>query len=283
LPVDGDHIIYYRTLAHYERLRSLTEQTKQRFAVIGAGFIGSEIAAALTMNDQEVVLIFPLAGIGGHMFPPDLANFLNDYYREHGVEVVPDERIADVEQDEDGLILKTQSGREIRADHAVAGLGIDPNIELAQRAGLEVGDGIIVDSFLRTSDPNVYAAGDVASFYNATLDTRLRVEHEDNANTMGRLAGRAMAGEPEPYNYLPYFYSDLFELGYEAVGELKSDLELVTDWQEACRQGVVYYLQRGRVRGVLLWNVWDQLDAARELIAAPGPFKPNDLKGRLPA
>lgn len=227
-------------------------------------------------------MTFPEAGIGGHMFPPDLVGFLNDYYREHGVEIVPGEHVADVEQRGDGLILKTRSGREIRADHAVAGLGIDPNIELAQRAGLEVGDGIIVDAFLRTSDPDIYAAGDVASFYNPSLDTRMRVEHEDNANTMGRLAGRAMAGEPEPYNYLPYFYSDLFELGYEAVGELKPDLEMIADWQEPYHRGVIYYLQAGRVRGVLLWNVWDQLDAARELIAAAGPFSSADLKGRLP-
>ena len=91
-----------------------------------------------------------------------------------------------------------------------------------------------------------------------------------------------MAGHAEPYHHLPFFYSDLFELGYEAVGELDSRLETVADWKEQNRQGVIYYLQNGRVRGVLLWNVWEQVEAARKLIAEPGPFKPNDLKGRLP-
>src|SRR5206468_9975928 len=117
-------------------------------------------------------------------------------------------------------------------------------------------------------------------------------EHEDNANTMGTLAGRNMAGragragaqgDAAPYDHLPFFYSDLFDLGYEAVGNLDARLETVADWQEPYREGVVYYLRDGRVRGVLLWNVWEQVDPARRLIAEPGPFKASDLKGRLPA
>jgi hypothetical protein len=100
---------------------------------------------------------------------------------------------------------------------------------------------------------------------------------------MGKLAGQAMAGERIAYHHLPFFYSDLFELGYEAVGELDSRLETVADWQEPYRKGVVYYLREGRVRGVLLWNVWEQVEAARELIAQPGPFGLETLKGRLPA
>jgi hypothetical protein len=109
----------------------------------------------------------------------------------------------------------------------------------------------------------------------------LRVEHEDNANTMGELAGRSMAGEPVSYDHLPFFYSDLFELGYEAVGEIDSQLETVADWKEPHREGVVYYVREARVRGVFLWNVWERVDAARELIAEPGPFRPEDLHGRL--
>ena len=100
---------------------------------------------------------------------------------------------------------------------------------------------------------------------------------------MGRLAGRAMAGAPEPYDHLPFFYSDLFDLGYEAVGDLDPRLDTVADWAEPFREGVVYYLAEGRVRGVLLWNVWGQVDAARQLIAEPGPIRAADLRGRLPA
>jgi len=110
----------------------------------------------------------------------------------------------------------------------------------------------------------------------------MRVEHEDNALTMGKTAGRNMAGESTRYDHLPMFYSDLFDLGYEAVGEMNPALPTFADWQEPFRKGVVYYLQGGRVRGVLLWNVWGQVEAARRLIGEPGPFSPADLKGRLP-
>ncbi len=91
-----------------------------------------------------------------------------------------------------------------------------------------------------------------------------------------------MAGKSEPYDHLPFFYSDMFELGYEAVGELDSRLEMFADWKRPNEEGVVYYLKGDRVRGVLLWNVWEQVEAARKLIAAPGPFTRENLKGRLP-
>ena len=287
LPFGGDDIIYYRTLDDYERLRSLTEQC-QRFAVVGGGFIGSEIAAALTLNGKQVVMAFPGSAIGGHLFPADLAAFLNDYYRQKGVEVLAGEKAVgwDTRQGKPVLNIhndQTRADREIVADAVVAGIGIQPDVELAQAAGLEVENGICVDRGLQTSCPDIYAAGDVANFYNPALEKRIRVEHEDNANTMGRLAGQAMAGRAVIYDYLPSFYSDLFELGFEAVGEVDARLETVADWKEPFREGVVYYLRDGRVRGVLLWNVWDQVDNARKLIAETGPFRAEDLRGRLPA
>jgi len=144
-----------------------------------------------------------------------------------------------------------------------------------------VDNGIVVDEFLRTSNPNIYAAGDVATFFNPALGKRMRAEHEDNANTMGGQAGRNMAGPPQPYHHLPFFYSDLFEFGYEAVGELDSRLETFADWKQPNKEGVIYYLQNKRVRGVLLWNVWGHVEAARRLIAEPGPFHAENLKGRL--
>ena len=281
LPFGEDRIIYFRTLEDYRKLRTLAEQGR-RFAVIGGGFIGSEIAAALAMNGKEVVMLFPKEAIGAQAFPADLARFLNGFYREKGVEVLAGETVSGLETHTERLDVRTSGGQEVTVDGVVAGIGIEPDVRLAEGAGLEVGDGIVVDEFLRTSSPDVYAAGDVANFYNPDLDKRLRVEHEDNANTMGLLAGRNMAGAAEPYHHLPFFYSDLFELGYEAVGEVDARLETVADWKDLGREGVVYYLREGQVRGVLLWNVWGQVDAARRLIAEPGPFEAGDLKGRLP-
>ena len=141
--------------------------------------------------------------------------------------------------------------------------------------------GIRVNSALRTSHPDIFAAGDVAEFFSPALRTYVRVEHEDNANTMGDAAGRSMAGQSVCYDHLPFFYSDLFELGYEAVGEVDSRLETVADWKDLYREGVVHYLQDGHVRGVLLWNVWERVDAARRLIREAGPFQAEDLEGRL--
>jgi NADPH-dependent 2,4-dienoyl-CoA reductase/sulfur reductase-like enzyme len=278
----GDDVIYYRTLDDYQRLRDLTEQG-QRFAVIGGGFIGSEIAAALAMNGKEVVMLFPDAGIGERVFGPDLSAFVTEYYRQRGVEVLAGETAQSLERRGGQVVLQTASGRELLVDGVVAGIGIEPNSELAQAAGLEVDNGVVVDALLRTSHLDIYAAGDVANFANPALGKRMRVEHEDNANTMGRQAGRSMAGDPVPYDHLPFFYSDLFDLGYEAVGELDARLEIIADWKEPFREGVLYYLRDGRVRGVLLWNVWEQVDAARRLIDEPGPFQSNNLIGRLPA
>jgi 3-phenylpropionate/trans-cinnamate dioxygenase ferredoxin reductase component len=280
LPFGDDSILYYRSFRDYERLRAASEN-KQRFAVIGGGFIGSEIAAALTMNGKEVVMVFPEAGIGGLVYPENIALYLVDYYREKGVEVQPHEMVAGLETDGDQSVLKTQSGREFRADMVIAGIGITPNTGLAMEAGLETDNGIIVDEHCRTSDPDIYAAGDVAEFYNPALNKRMRVEHEDNANAMGKLAGRSMAGADDSYDYLPMFYSDLFDHGYEAVGELNAELETFVDWQEPYQKGVIYYLKDGQVRGVLLWNVWDQVDNARQLIGQTIPT--DELQSKLPA
>ncbi len=282
LPFGDDRVIYYRTLNDYTRLRALTEQG-QRFAVIGSGFIGSEIAAALAMNHKEVVMLFPGEAIGGRIFSRELSSFLNEFYRKQGVDVQPGERVVGLRPQGAQAVLETHRGRTVVVDGVVAGLGIEPNTDLARAAGLDVEDGIVVDEALRTSHPDIYAAGDVASFYSPALGKRIRVEHEDNANVMGQAAGLAMAGRGEPYRHLPYFYSDLFDLGYEAVGDLDARLEVVVDWKQPYREGVVYYLGQGRVRGVLLWNTWEQIEAARALIAEPGPFRPEDLKGRLPA
>jgi len=276
---DGQ-IIYFRTLSDYRRLQALAE-TGRRFAVIGGGFIGSEIAAALAMNGKEVVMIFPGKDIGDRVFPRPLARFVSNFYTKKGVEVLAGEKIIGLETQGNQRVLKTSTKREIEADGVVAGVGIEPNVELAQTVGLEVENGIIVDEFLRTSHPDIHAAGDVAAFYNPALGKHIRVEHEDNANAMGRMAGRNMAGKAEPYHHLPFFYSDMFDLGYEAVGEVDSSLETFADWKRPNEEGVIYYLQNGRVRGVLLWNVWEQVEAARQLIAEPGPFTVRNLKGRL--
>ena len=280
LPFPAEDVIYFRTLDDYERVRELSDG-KASFLVIGGGFIGSEVAAALTINGSTVSMVFPDAGIGSRIYPPGLVTFLNDYYRDKGVTLLAGESVVGMEKSGGQQAVKTASGKVLRADAVIAGIGIVPETGLAQALGLEVDKGIMVDALLRSSDPDIYAAGDVANVYSPMLDVRRRVEHEDNANMMGKAAGRNMAGCAEPYEHLPYFYSDLFDLGYEAVGEFGTDMEIIEDWQEPFRKGVVYYRRAERVRGVLLWNVWDRLDAARELIAGHESLSRQALIGRI--
>ena len=229
---------------------------------------------------------FPRRASAGRKFPAELAHFLNDFYRQKGVEVLPEADRVAVTSQQGKFRVTARLGhderpRELATDVVIAGLGIEPNVELARQAGLELGAGIRVDASLRTSQADIYAAGDVAEFFNPALQTHLHVEHEDNANTMGQQAGRAMAGETLSYDHLPFYYSDLFELGYEAVGQLDAQLETVADWKEPYREGVVYYMREGRVRGVLLWNVRDRVEAARRLIAEGQRFQPGELKATL--
>jgi NADPH-dependent 2,4-dienoyl-CoA reductase/sulfur reductase-like enzyme len=257
----------------------------KRIGVIGGGFIGSEMAAALASNGEEVVMIFPETGLGASIFPADLSQFLTRYYREKGVEIHTGIEIQAIGRQWDGFLLLGKDGQTVMVDHILAGIGIRPNTELARAAGIdiggpEVGGGILVDERLRTNEPDVFAAGDVASFYNPALGRTLRVEHEDNALRMGRLAGRNMAGGDAVYDRLPSFYSDLFDLGYEAVGELNPRLQTAADWEDPFRQGVIYYLNQDKIRGVLLWNTWGQVDAARALIAEGSAYRPGVLSGR---
>jgi NADPH-dependent 2,4-dienoyl-CoA reductase/sulfur reductase-like enzyme len=280
LPDADENVIYFRTVADYRKLRGLSERGKD-FVVIGGGFIGSEVAAALAMSGKHVTMIFPSNAIGSRVYPPALAAFLNAYYEEKGVTLFLSETVKSVHKSGNKMIVTTGKGLEITADGVVAGLGIVPNTTLAEQAGLDVGNGIVVDELLRTSDPDIYAAGDVANFHSAALDKRMRVEHEDNANVMGEMAGRNMAGQSDIYSHQPYFYSDLFDLGYEAVGVLDSSLDIVEDWEETFHKGVIYYLRDGFVRGVLLWNTWGQVAAATQLIAEKAQHTGETLKGRI--
>jgi len=281
LPFGNGNIIYFRNFQDYKHLRELSER-RNHFIVIGGSFIGSEIAAALTMVGKKVTMIVRGEAISDHIFPNDLAHFLNDYYRQKGVEVLTNESAADVQKVGARFKVQTESGLVIEADGVVAGIGIQPNLDLAKDTGLKITDGIVVNERLETSDPDIFAAGDVANFFHAALEKRTRVEHENNAVEMGKLAGRNMAGANEQYTYTPMFYSDLFDLGYEAVGEISSKMKMIADWQESpFKKGVIYYMTHGRVRGVLLWNVWEKIDAARALLTEKGLFGEKDLMGRI--
>jgi len=270
----GEGVVYFRTLDDYRHLRAQAVEGA-RFVVIGGGFIGSELAAALSDTGCRVTMVFPEPGIAHRILPAGLSAFVASYYRERGVEVLAGETVSAVAAG----AVHTRSGAVLEADGIVAGLGVIPNTGLAESAGLEIDDGIVVDEYGRAGRrEDVFAAGDVASFPVPVLGTRMRVEHEDHANTHGKTVGANMAGAGIPYEHLPFFYSDMFDLGYEAVGEVDSRLQTVESWQEPNRKGVVAYVDaERRPRGFLLWNVWDKVDDARERIRAAEPVDEEAL------
>lgn len=280
-------VIYFRTLEDYRKLRKLTEEERS-FVVVGGSFLGSEIAAALAMAGKKVTLLFPEEGICRRILPESLSDHLTEMFREKGVDVRCGVGVASVRRSARFLLVATEeeNTETIRADGVVAGLGIVPNDGLAATAGLEVveeedGGGIIVDAHMRTSADDVYAAGDVAAVWCPSLGIRRRFEHEDQANATGRHAGRAMAGADEEFDHLPYFYSDLFDVGYEAVGDLDPSHTVVEQWEDEMERGVLYYLEGRRVRGVLLWNVRGRLREARALIRSEEGHTASSVVGAI--
>ncbi len=274
----------YRTLDDYIEVRQAVDAGRRRVAVFGGGFIGAELSAGLSMQDgARVTLAFPQPSLWSNRLPKALSEQVTSYYTAHGIDVAAGEMVSAIERRADGALdVRLAGGRRVTVDLGIAGIGVEPRLALAARAGIATEGGIVVDPFCRTSAPDVFAAGDVASFPSA-LGGRRRVEHEDHAHRHGRTAGRNMAGHEERYDYLPMFYSDLFDLGFEAVGDMDARLEMFEDWVEPLAQGVVYYLDSERhVAGVLLWNVWDRLEAARELLREGRAWKsPGDLAGRI--
>lgn len=283
LPSVPDGVVFYRTLDDYKMVQDLA-QSKDNFCVIGGGFIGSEIAAALNKQGKQVTMIFPEVGISGLRFPEDLAKFLNDYYQEKGVRVLDGYLVDAISKQGDKFEIGYKNLNEENLiketfDGVIVGIGIKPNTDLAESAGLEIADGIVVNEYLQTSDPDILAAGDVANFMNAGLGKRVRVEHEDNANTMGKVAGKNMSAEMQKYDHFPFFYSDLFDLGYEAVGEMDQALDIYEDWVEEYRKGTIYYLDQGKIRGIIFWDLWGQVNQGIKLITEGKIYKKPDLKG----
>ncbi|MGU3434954.1 NAD(P)/FAD-dependent oxidoreductase [Actinomycetes bacterium M1A6_2h] len=273
-------VVYFRTYADYRRLRELATEGSH-IAVVGGGYIGAEIASALVQNKVKVTLVTSDDTLGAHMFPADLASAFDQGFVDHGVTVTRSAKVTGGSQSESSVTVTLDDGTSIEADAVVFGLGVTPNTDLAENAGLDVDNGIVVDEFLRTSDEHIYAAGDVANYPDAILGRR-RIEHVDNAEQMGKTVGQIMAGSTDPYTYTPLFYSDVFDDGYQAIGTLDASLTTVEDWKEPAKEGVVYYLNdEKRVQGVLMWNVWEGLDEARELLADTTAQTEDSLRGTI--
>jgi len=276
---DLDGVCYFRTLDDFRHIHSRAAEAKSAL-VIGGGFIGSELAAALNVT-LDVTMIFPAATICDRVFPKSVGQAIQRHYRERGVYILDSDMPVSIHKGEYGFDTQTSGGKYVESDLVIVGIGTLPVMGLAQEAGLTTGDGIIVNEYLQTSHPDIYAAGDIANFPYAALGRNMRIEHWDNALNQGKTAGRNMAGARESFTYQPYFFSDLFEFGYEATGDVSTKLETFADWKKENETGIIYYLADGKVRGVMMCNVWDKMDAARELIRKGERVSPEGLRGRI--
>ncbi len=273
---ESERVLLYRSAADYRRLRAIADD-RGHVVVVGGGYIGQEIAAALVQEGVRVTLVLSDAVVGGAVFPAALARTVDAMFRDAGVELVTGARATGGREADGGVTVDLEDGTTLRADAVVVGLGIVPATDLAEDAGIEVGDGVIVDERLRTSADDVLAAGDVASYPDRILGRR-RIEHVDNAQQQGRTAGRNLAGADEAYEHTPFYYSVLFGNRYEAVGTLDASLQTVERWLDGGREGVVYYLDdEGHPVGVLNWNLEDRLDEARSVLASNPPLTAEQL------
>lgn len=267
---------YLRTIADADALRAAASSASA-IAVIGGGWIGSEVAASLRQLGHDVTLISNLPRPLERVLGPEVAEVYREVHVEHGVRLEHG-HVAGIEGDSRVSRVRLSDGRRIAADVVVVGVGAAPRIELATRAGLETREGAIVtDEYLRTSVPTIYAAGDVASAFHPRFGRHLRVEHWDNAIRQGKAAAANILGAAEPYARMPYFYSDQFELGMEYRGLATEWGRVVIRGDVAAREFHAFWIADSRVIAAMNVNLWDDGNALRRLVESEERVDPDRL------
>src|SRR5215212_8596903 len=279
LPVEGadlDGVLYLRTTADSDAIRERID-SGGRLVTIGAGWIGAEVAASAKQKGCDVTIVemaqLPLERVLG----PELGAIYREIHADNGVEFIGGASIEAIEGDGKVRAVRLAGDRRIEADFVVVGVGVEPRVELARAAGLELDNGIAVDEYLRTSAESIYAAGDVANAQHPFYNTRIRVEHWANALNQGPVAARNMLGRSESYDRIPYFFSDQYDVGMEYAG-------YATDWDEVVfrcdpksREFIAFWLKEERVLAGMNVNVSDVNDDIQALIRARRPID----RGRL--
>ena len=272
LPVvddSGAPVAYLRTIEDSRRIKDAL-QPGRRVTVVGGGWIGLEVAAAARTAGCEVVVLEALEKPLLRVLGPEVADVFATLHREQGVEIRTNASVSAVDHDAGRTVVHLEGGETVETDLLVVGVGVQPNVALAEAAGLETENGVLVDEYLRTSHPDVYAAGDVANAYHPRLGRRVRVEHWDNAIEQGLAVARNMLGAEAAYERLPYFYTDQYDLGMEYVGNVGPEGydQVVLRGDVADRVFTAFWLEGGRVVAGMHANDWDAIDPIRAIVSS---------------
>lgn len=263
---DLSTVRYFRDLEDYLDLEARMDRF-QHVTIVGGGFTAVEMTSALRSRGKEVTLIFPEEYPLHRFLPRSIGVGLVEFLREEGVETVSGDTLVQLEERGGYVHARTYNGNELTTQLVLVDNGGEPLSDLADAAGLDTDDGIVVDEYGHGSKPHVWAAGDVAEFPYLALGQLRRVEGSDHAEHHGRLVGENMAGAGKVYDHLPLKWFRVGELQFEGVGELDSRLGHEEVWLEPGREGVIYYLRDDVIRGVLLVNVPARLEWARQLVS----------------
>jgi len=258
---------YLRRLDDSDGLREAIKAAS-RLVVIGAGWIGSEAAASARQLGCDVTIVAPEAVPLERVMGQEVGAVYRDLHREHGVDLRLATGVDAILGTRAAEGVRVSDGDTVEADLVLVGIGAAPRVELAESAGLAIDNGVVVDEFLQTSAPDIYAAGDIANAWNPLLGSRIRVEHWANANNQGPAAARNMLGEHAAYSKLPYFFSDQYDLGMEYNGHAASWDQVVLRGDPAAREFLAFWLDGGRVVAGMNANIWDQGDGIKALVKA---------------
>lgn len=272
-------ILYLRSVDDSRRIREQAEGAS-RAVVLGAGFIGMEVASVLAARGIDTTLIFPEERVWERLFTPEISSFFAGTYASRGVTLMPGEQVVSFEGDGRVSAVVLKSGARIETDLVVAGIGVTPEVELFSGNGLRLGDGIEVNEYLETGVRGVYAAGDVANYRDVLFGKRRRVEHWDNAVEQAKHVARQLTGERLPFVHVPYFFSDVFDLSYEFWGDTEGADDVCYRGDPASPNFSAWWLRREMVIAAFIMGQPDEeRDAAPEWIAERVHRSPRELQG----
>ncbi|HEX5939039.1 MAG TPA: FAD/NAD(P)-binding oxidoreductase [Dehalococcoidia bacterium] len=259
---DLDGILYLRSLDDSKRIQAVIEPAKTA-VVIGAGFIGMEVASAFAQKNTKTTLVFPEERLWRAFLTPELSAWFARYYEEHGVTIAAGERVNGFAGSGRVRAVKAESGREFEAEAVVAGIGVKPATAFLEGSGLTIDNGVKVNEYLETGVDNVWAAGDVANYYDTIFKKQRRIEHWDNAVEQGKHAAGLLQGQREPFVHVPYFFSDVFDLSYEYWGDSADATETIhrADWDK--KEIAVFWLKGGKMVAAFVMN---RPDEERDLV-----------------